>query len=138
MPDAVELNLTEDEGVQLDLVDQEVILSLDDVDVTLDVVGEVGPRGPTGSTGPLGPVGPQGNVGPVGPEGPAGTSSGYYRHSQASADVRWIVVHDLNYLPAVTVVDSAGTELFGDVTYLDDHTIQIDFTWPTAGFAYCT
>jgi hypothetical protein len=107
-------------------------------DVTLDVVGQVGPRGPQGITGDEGPVGPEGPTGPVGPEGPAGLSSGFYRHSQAAPAPQWVFTHDLSYPPAITVVDSAGTEMFGDVSYVDDFNIQIDFAYPVAGFAYCT
>jgi hypothetical protein len=107
-------------------------------EVTLDVVGQVGPRGIQGTQGDQGVVGPEGPVGPAGPEGPAGTSSGFYRHSQASPAIQWVFTHDLNYPPAITVVDSAGSEFFGDVTYIDDFNIQIDFAYPIAGFAYCT
>lgn len=107
-------------------------------DVTLDVVGQVGPRGIQGIQGDQGDVGPEGPVGPVGPEGPAGVSSGFYRHSQASPSAQWLIMHDLNYPPSITVVDSAGTEMFGDTTYIDDFNIQIDFAYPVAGFAFCT
>lgn len=107
-------------------------------EVTLDVIGEVGPRGPQGIQGDIGPVGPEGPIGLTGPEGPAGISSGFYRHHQATASARWIVQHDLTYPPAITVVDSAGTVLIADVNYIDDLTIQIDFSTPTAGFAFCT
>jgi hypothetical protein len=105
-------------------------------EITLEVVGEVGPRGPVGPPGADSTV--PGPPGPVGPEGPPGTSSGFYRHSQASAAAQWTFMHDLQYPPAVTVVDSAGTVLYGDVTYIDDFNIQIDFAYPTAGYAYCT
>jgi len=124
--------------VELDLIDAAVELDLVDGEVTLEVVGEVGPRGPQGDQGIQGVIGPIGDTGPVGPEGPAGLSSGFFRYSQAAPSLRWTFTHNLKYLPAVTVVDSAGTELFGDVTYLDDQNIQIDFAYPVAGFAYCT
>lgn len=124
--------------VELDLVDGDVTLDLLDAEVTLEVVGEVGPRGIQGEQGIVGPVGPQGEIGPVGPEGPAGTSSGFYRHNQAVPATQWTVDHDLNYPPAITVVDSAGTQVFGDITYLDDFHIQIDFANAVAGYAYCT
>jgi hypothetical protein len=107
-------------------------------EVTLDVVGEVGPRGIQGIQGEQGVQGIQGEIGPVGPEGPAGTSSGFYRHNQPVAATQWNFVHDLNYPPSITVVDSAGTQFFGDVTYVDDFTIQIDFAFPFAGYAFCT
>lgn len=107
-------------------------------EVTIDVIGEMGPRGLQGIQGETGDVGPIGPIGPVGPEGPAGTSSGFYRHSQVVASAQWNFVHDLNYPPSITVVDSAGTEFYGDITYIDDFTIQIDFAFPFAGYAYCT
>jgi len=107
-------------------------------EVTLDVIGQVGPRGIQGIQGETGEIGPEGPIGPIGPEGPAGTSSGFYRHSQASPSAQWLILHDLNYPPSITTVDSAGTEMYGDISYLDDFHIQIDFAYPVAGFAYCT
>ena len=138
MPESVELDLRTDEAVNLDLVDTEVTIDVQDIDVTIEVLGQVGPRGPQGMQGEIGPQGPQGEIGPEGPEGPPGSSSGFYRHSQAVAAAIWTFTHDLPYPPAVTVVDSAGTVLYGDVTYVDDFNIEIEFAWPTAGFAYCT
>jgi hypothetical protein len=115
--------------IELQLVDDEVIL---------EVVGEVGPRGIQGIEGEIGPIGPQGDVGPIGPEGPAGSSSGFFRWNQAAPSDQWVFTHDLKYPPAVTVVDSAGTVYFGDVTYVNDTTISIAFAFPFAGYAYCT
>ena len=138
MPDAVELNLVDAE-ISLDLdTGNEVTLDIVDSDITLEVVGQVGPRGIQGEQGIQGIQGIQGEVGPVGPVGPPGVSSGFYRHNQAAPAAQWMVLHDLNYPPAITVVDSAGTQLFPDITYLDDFTIQIDHSYPVAGFAYCT
>lgn len=122
MADSVELDLLDNEGVDLDLVDTEVVLDVQDVDITLEVVGEVGPRGPQGIQGEIGPPGPP--------------TLSFYRHSQAFASALWVVDHDLSYPPSVTVVDSAGTVLLADVTYLDDFHIQIEFSAPTAGYAY--
>jgi hypothetical protein len=119
MPDHVELNLI-------------------DTEVTLEVIGEVGPRGPAGDVGDVGPIGPQGIPGPVGPEGPAGAASGFFRHTQTVAAAQWNFVHDLSYPPAITVVDDLGSQVFGDITYVDDFTIQIDFAFPLGGYAYCT
>jgi hypothetical protein len=124
--------------VELDLVDGDVTIDLIDAEVTLEVVGEVGPRGVQGEQGIVGPVGPQGEIGPVGPEGPAGTSSGFFRHSQPAAASIWLFDHDLQYWPAVTTVDSAGTLIYGDVSFIGDYTIQIVFAYPVAGFANCS
>jgi hypothetical protein len=124
MADYVELDLLENEGVDLDLIDSEVVLDVQDVDITIEVIGEVGPRGPQGIQGEIGPPGPP--------------SFSFYRHHQTSASDRWLIEHDLFYPPAVTIVDSAGTVLIADVVYIDDFHIQVDFSAPTAGYAYCT
>jgi hypothetical protein len=65
-------------------------------------------------------------------------SSGYHHHQQTVAATQWDVVHSLSYPPAVTVVDNSGTVLNADVQYLDSQHIQIRFSVPTAGSAYCT
>lgn len=78
-----------------------------------------------------------GRQGPPGPPGPAGDPGLVsYQHAEAAASVAWTVVHPLPFRPNVTVVDSAGTVLYADVAYLDDQTIEITFSWPTAGYAY--
>jgi hypothetical protein len=134
MPDHVDLDLVHVDQVviesadvapiDLDLIDAEAVtIEYVDGEVVLEVVGQVGPRGPQGVQGEVGPPGPP---------------PGFYRHHQTSASDRWLVQHDLSYPPSVTVVDSAGTVLIADVVYLDDFNIQIDFSAPTAGYAYCT
>lgn len=55
---------------------------------------------------------------------------------QGSPDDEWIVAHGLNRWPCVTVIDTAGSAIEGDITYLDDDTIQINFTAPFAGRAF--
>jgi len=129
MADHIELDLIQCETVELDVIDEEI---------TLEVIGQVGPRGIQGEQGIQGIQGIQGEIGPVGPEGPPGTSSGFYRHSQVIPSTTWLFTHDLQYPASITTVDSAGTVLYGDVAYLDDFNIQIDFAFPTAGYAYCT
>jgi hypothetical protein len=77
--------------------------------------------------------------GPVGPQGPPGLDTGFYRHNQGGPSTQWTVAHNLGFRPAVTVVDSAEEVIFPDVvTYLDDNTVQIDFSVPVGGYAYCS
>jgi hypothetical protein len=122
--DEIVIDSTETESVELDLIAAEAIsIEYLDGEVTLEVVGEVGPRGIQGIQGEVGPPGPP----PV-----------FYRHHQTSASAQWLVDHNLSYPPAITVVDSAGTVLIADVVYIDDFHVQIDFSAPTAGYAYCT
>jgi len=76
--------------------------------------------------------------GPPGPPGPPGADGvgSFYTHNQAAAAAVWTVVHTIPYMPAVTVVDSAGTVLYADVVYVDAQTVEITHSWPTAGYAY--
>lgn len=46
------------------------------------------------------------------------------------------VHHNLHKKPSVTVVDTAGTELFCDVSYTDDDNLTLTFSTPVRGTAY--
>jgi hypothetical protein len=85
------------------------------------------------TAGYQGPPGPQGIQGIQGPIGLTGTS---YVHTQAIALDTWVIVHSLNRFPSVTVVDSAGTHVIGDVQYTDSNTITLTFVGAFSGVAY--
>ena len=78
--------------------------------------------------------------GPPGPPGPPGTGGGgsdaYFVHSQDLPSSLWRVEHGLGKRPAVTVFDSAGTQVEGDVEHLDASTLTIEFAYPFGGAAY--
>jgi hypothetical protein len=59
-----------------------------------------------------------------------------HRHVQMQPEAVWIIIHNLGFRPNATVVDSAGTGVFGDVTYLDSNSLMITFSSPFAGEAY--
>ncbi len=59
-----------------------------------------------------------------------------YTHVQNAASTTWLVVHNLGRYPNVTIVDSAYTEVEGDVTYIDKNTIQLDFSAAFGGQAF--
>lgn len=82
-----------------------------------------------------GPQGPQGVQGVQGEKGERGDLLTYV-HSQESASDTWVIQHGLGAFLNVTVVDSAGTTVEGDVTYDDLNTITIRFTSQFAGTAY--
>lgn len=48
----------------------------------------------------------------------------------------WIINHDLGKYPSVTVVDSAGTIIVGEVTYLTENSLIINFQASFTGKAY--
>lgn len=46
------------------------------------------------------------------------------------------ITHNLHKKPSVTVIDTAGNELFCDVTYIDDDKVTLSFSSPIRGIAY--
>lgn len=59
-----------------------------------------------------------------------------YVHTQAGASAEWIVAHNLGKFPSVTVIDSAGSQVIGDVTYTDINNLTIKFLGAFSGKAY--
>lgn len=59
-----------------------------------------------------------------------------YVHVQSSAATTWTITHNLKMYPSVTVVDSGGTHVMGDVTYTTLNTASVSFTSPFSGKAY--
>ena len=84
-----------------------------------------------GGTGPPGPVGP---AGPAGPPGATQTVS--YVHSQATVSATWVVTHNLGWYPNVTVIDSAGTDVEGDVVHNSATQLTLRFSGGFTGQAF--
>lgn len=59
-----------------------------------------------------------------------------YTHTQTAPAAVWTITHNLDRYPSVSVVDSAGTVVIGDVQYQSKDVIQVAFTAPFAGVAY--
>lgn len=55
---------------------------------------------------------------------------------QQSASKTWTIKHDLNKFPSITVIDSAGTKVQGEVVYTDINNITISFSSAFSGKAY--
>jgi len=51
-----------------------------------------------------------------------------YVHNQGVAATVWSIQHDLNKYPSVTVVDSALTEVEGDIEHIDLNNVKITFS----------
>ncbi len=64
------------------------------------------------------------------------TNSATYVHNQNSAQTTWEITHNLNSHPSVTVVDSAGTVVYGEISYNSDIKITLTFSAPFSGKAY--
>ena len=49
-----------------------------------------------------------------------------YEYTQSTASDTWIINHNLNKYPSITVVDSGGNQVYGDVKYLNKKYSRIE------------
>lgn len=59
-----------------------------------------------------------------------------YRHLQNTPLTDWTIVHNLNFYPNVTVFNTAGDQVEGNVTHTNDTTLTINFSSAIAGKAH--
>lgn len=59
-----------------------------------------------------------------------------YTHNQVTPAASWLIVHNLNRHPSVTIVDSAGGTVESDIVYIDSNTVRVDHISPFGGVAY--
>lgn len=59
-----------------------------------------------------------------------------YIHTQTVPSATWVVVHNLGKYPSVSVVDSAGSNVEGYVTYDSDDQVTLTFIGAFSGVAY--
>ena len=59
-----------------------------------------------------------------------------YHHIQGSVSNLWTINHNLNFNPNVTVVDSAGINVEGEVRYINGNTTVVAFQSAFSGDAY--
>ena len=57
-------------------------------------------------------------------------------HNQGIAAATWSIVHDLGWFPNVTVIDSSGRTVEGDLTHLSDVALRLTFSGAFTGIAY--
>ena len=62
--------------------------------------------------------------------------AGSYAHTQSVSSATWTITHNLGYRPAVSVVDSGGNYVVGDVNYVSVNVLTISFSSPFGGSAY--
>ncbi len=68
--------------------------------------------------------------------GDGGDGDKTFVFTQAVPSDKWIVNHGLNKYPSVTIVDTAGTVVIGNVDYVDINNVIISFSSAFAGKAY--
>lgn len=59
-----------------------------------------------------------------------------YIHEQIMSSSEWVISHGLGRYPSVTVVDSAGSVVYGDVKYMSRDEVLITFASEFSGKAY--
>lgn len=148
------------DGSSVDILNQISVSAgteVSEISVPTSVRGPIGPRGPGTITGSGLPTHLDGQDGDIYID----TDTGYYYgpktdgewsgvpfftagstqrhvHTQASASATWTITHLLGGRPSVSVVDSSGTLVFGEVRYDSNTVVTILFTAPFSGYAYLT
>ena len=59
-----------------------------------------------------------------------------YVHEQIQSSDSWIVQHNLNKYPAVSVVDTGKNEIVGDIKHIDKNSLIINFSHAFSGMAF--
>lgn len=59
-----------------------------------------------------------------------------YVHTQSAASDTWTITHNLQVFPNVTVQDSAGSIVEGEIAYNTQTTLTVTFSSPISGKAY--
>ena len=56
--------------------------------------------------------------------------------TQNTPSKKWIIQHNLNRFPSVSVLDSAGSIIEGDLVYDDSNKLHVCFSIEFSGMAY--
>lgn len=59
-----------------------------------------------------------------------------YIHVQSTASSDWSITHNLGKYPSITVVDSAGTIVYGTCEYINVNSVEVHFNGAFSGKAY--
>jgi hypothetical protein len=59
-----------------------------------------------------------------------------YTHTQSTSSNTWVIIHNLNFFPNVTVVDSSGAICEGEIAYTSNDALTITFSGQFSGAAY--
>jgi len=73
----------------------------------------------------------------IGVPGPPGINGDkHFSYEQNVPASNWLVTHNLDKHPSVTITDSAGTSVDGCVVYVDKNTVSLTFSAAFSGLAY--
>ena len=106
----------------------------------------LGIQGATGAQGTAGSEGLQGISGAAldnTDDLTEGTTNKYftigrvsYEHTQGVTSASWVITHNLGFKPNVTVVDSAGNIVEGEIAYTNSNSLTVSFSSAFSGKAY--
>lgn len=74
--------------------------------------------------------------GPRGPKGEDAATASHYEYTQGTPAAAWHITHNLGKHPSVTVLDSANSQVEGDVVYNSINDLTINFSGAFSGVAY--
>ena len=60
----------------------------------------------------------------------------HFTYTQASPSAIWNIQHNLNKNPSVSIVDTAGSQVYTDVEYIDNNNLRLTFFAAFSGKAY--
>lgn len=59
-----------------------------------------------------------------------------YTYTQSTATATWSIAHNLNKYPSVSIVDSSGNMVMGEVSYTDSNNLTVTFSAAFSGKAF--
>jgi hypothetical protein len=59
-----------------------------------------------------------------------------YHHTQGTSSATWVIAHNLGFKPNVTVQDSGGSIVEGEIAYTSVNSLTVTFTGAFSGNAY--
>lgn len=134
-----------DSVIETESVEVTITEVVDTESVTVEII-EIALQGPRGVQGEQGPPGPSGLAGTDHNEldnrdgtdcHPASAISGLtYIHDQLIPAATWIITHNLNRQASVTVRDSSGSVVNGDIQHDSSNQLTLSFSAAFAGVAY--
>lgn len=72
----------------------------------------------------------------VGDSAGGGSEASTYTYTQEMPSDIWMIRHNLGRMPSVSVVDSAGSVVYGNVDYIDSNSVRVTFSGEFSGKAY--
>lgn len=115
--------------VTVEIIENPITITTLDNNISVNLVEDV-------VTVELGTSGPQGPKGEQGLPGEVLFSDLSYVHNQATPATTWTINHGLQFIPNITVVDSAGTVVEGSYDYPNANTVVLNFSGAFSGKAY--